>query len=318
MQEYQLVERIGKGSFGKVWKALRKQDGKIVALKKIDYHNISRSQKQLIINEINILRKINNDHVVRYLDRINEKDKCVINIIMEYCPGGDLQHLISKTKISGEYIREEQIWLSLGELALALKDCHCAPEKILHRDIKPGNIFIDEEGHVKLGDFGLAKKIDTDYTKTILGTPYYMCPEINKSARYNEECDIWALGCVIYEMAALEPPFRGNSQEMLKRNILYSPVTRFSRKYYSESLWKIVSWMLEKDPKKRPNVKQILEYRNVALTLKLSKVRNELKIIRKKTVELKDKYEKLQLKPDLNEKIDAAIPIHHSENVDNV
>ena len=208
---------------------------------------------------INILRKINNDHVVRYLDRINEKDKCVINIIMEYCPGGDLQHLISKTKISGEYIREEQIWLSLGELALALKDCHCAPEKILHRDIKPGNIFIDEEGHVKLGDFGLAKKIDTDYTKTILGTPYYMCPEINKSARYNEECDIWALGCVIYEMAALEPPFRGNSQEMLKRNILYSPVTRFSRKYYSESLWKIVSWMLEKDPKKRPSFDQIVE-----------------------------------------------------------
>ena len=104
--------------------AKRKHDGKIVALKKIDYHNISRSQKQLIINEINILRKINNDHVVRYLDRINEKDKYVINIIMEYCPGGDLQHLISKTKISGGYISEEQIWLSLGELALALKDCH--------------------------------------------------------------------------------------------------------------------------------------------------------------------------------------------------
>lgn len=318
MQEYQLIERIGKGSFGKVWKAMRKHDGKIVALKKIDYHNISRSQKQLIINEINILRKINNDHVVRYLDRINEKDKYVINIIMEYCPGGDLQHLISKTKISGEYIREEQIWLSLGELALALKDCHCAPEKVLHRDIKPGNIFIDEEGHVKLGDFGLAKKIDTDYTKTILGTPYYMCPEINKNARYNEECDIWALGCVIYEMAALQPPFQGYNQESLKRNILYSPVSRFSSKHYSESLWKIVSWMLEKDPKKRPNVKQILEYRNVALTLKLSKVRNELKIVRQKTADLNQKYEKLQLRPKLSDKIDAALPVHHSENIDNV
>lgn len=296
MQEYQLIERIGKGSFGKVWKARRKQDGKIVALKRIDYSYLSRFQKQLIINEINILRKINNDHVVRYLDHINEKDNRVINIITEYCPGGDLQHLISTIKNYREYIREDQIWLCLGELALALKDLHCAPEKVLHRNIKPENIFIDEEGHVKLGDFILATKINTDYTNTILEGSYYMCPEIYKNDQYNEECDIWSLGCVIYEMAALVPPFNGYGLESLKRNILYSPVHRFSSKYYSESLWKIVSWMLEKDPKKRPNVNQILEYRNVALTLKIIKVRNDLKVVRQKTIELERNFEKLREK----------------------
>lgn len=318
IQDYQLVERIGKGSFGKVWKAVRKTDGKVVALKMIDYSKMSRPEKQLIINEINILKKINNDHVVKYLDRVNDQEKHILHLIMEYCPGGDLEHLITKTKISNDYIREEQIWLSLGELALALKDCHCAPEKILHRDIKPGNIFINEEGHVKLGDFGLAKKIDTDYTKTYLGTPYYMCPEINKKSKYNEECDIWALGCVIYQMAALEPPFRGCREEQLRMNILYSPITRFSTKHYSDSLWNIVSWMLEKDPKKRPTVMQILEYRNVALTLQTSKVMKQLNCIRQKRTLLSEKYEKLK---ENEAKLDHQSDnqgLHHNENIENI
>ncbi|OHT09043.1 AGC family protein kinase [Tritrichomonas foetus] len=316
MQDYQLLDRIGSGSFGKVWKALRKSDNKIVALKKVDYSRMGYTEKQFLVNEVNILRKLQNEHVVRYLDRIVEKDKKIINIVMEYCPGGDLQSFIRKTRADRSYIDEDQIWLSLTELALALKDCHCGDEKILHRDIKPGNIFIDDAGHVKLGDFGLARSLTTDFAKTFVGTPYYMCPEITKNNCYNEECDIWALGCVIYEMAALEPPFKGYNQESLKRNILNSPVTRFSSRY-SDALWKVVSWMLEKDPRRRPNVMQILKFRNVALTVKLNKVRKELSNVREASAELKEKFGKLQEKSRNMDMLEARLR-RGAENLDNI
>ncbi|KAK8882489.1 Serine/threonine-protein kinase Nek2 [Tritrichomonas musculus] len=293
MQDYDLLERIGHGSFGKVWKAKRKVDGKIVAIKEIDYSRMQSKEKQMLVNEVNILRKLQNVHIVRYLNRIVNKEKKIIYIVMEFCPGGDLQSLIRETRACRSYIREDQIWLSLTELSLALKDCHCGKEKILHRDIKPGNIFIDGEGHVKLGDFGLARSLTNDLASTYLGTPYYMSPEINAGKKYDEKSDIWALGCVIYEMAALMPPFYGNDKDVLKNNIQTSTIQRFSSRY-SDSLWRIVCWMLEKDPAKRPTVLEILEYRKVALTLKMNRVHHDLSVIREKTKDLHIRMEKLR------------------------
>ena len=316
MQDYELIERVGSGSFGKVWKARRKKDDMIVALKRIDYGRMQSKEKQLLINEVNILKSLKNKHIVRYLDRFVEKDKKIINIIMEYCPGGDLQSLITETRAMRGYIQEDQIWLALTELALALKDCHCGEKKILHRDIKPGNIFIDGERHVKLGDFGLARSLTTDFAKTFVGTPYYMCPEIIRKSGYNEECDIWALGCVIYEMAALEPPFRGYSQESLKRSILYSPLKRFSSKY-SEALWKICSWMLEKDPRQRPNIMQILNFRNVMITMKTNQTKEKLNDLREHKKELDAKFQKLTERSNDIDKMEQRMN-RGIENVDNI
>ena len=315
MQDYQLLERIGHGSFGKVWKARRKVDGKLVAVKEIDYHAMVSKEKQMLVNEVNILRKLQNPHIVRYLDRSINKEMKIIYIVMEFCPGGDLQSLIRETRACRSYIREDQIWMSLTELALALKDCHYGPEKILHRDIKPGNIFIDGEGHVKLGDFGLARSLTTDLASTCLGTPYYMSPEINAGKKYDEKSDIWALGCVIYEMAALIAPFQAIDKEVLKIHIQTSPLQRFSSRY-SDSLWKIVSWMLEKDPTKRPNVLQILEYRNCALTLKTNKVRRDLSLVREKTSEVKSMIEKLKEKEKAIQEAEARAK-RGAENIDN-
>ena len=83
------------------------------------------------------------------------------------------------------------------------------PQKILHRDLKPGNIFLDESKNAKLGDFGLARVMNQEsmYAQTNVGTPYYMSPEQIKEQKYNEQSDIWSLGCLVYEMAALRPPF---------------------------------------------------------------------------------------------------------------
>lgn len=319
MQDYEFLGRIGHGSFGKVWKAKRKTDGKIVAVKEIDFSGMGSKQKQMLVNEVNILRKLQNAHIVRYLYRCVVKEKKIIYIVMEFCPGGDLQSLIRKTRACRSYIREDQIWLSLTELSLALKDCHYGQEKILHRDIKPGNIFIDGEGHVKLGDFGLARSLTNDLASTYLGTPYYMSPEINAGKKYDEKSDIWALGCVIYEMAALSPPFNGLGADALKQNIQSSSIQRFSSRY-SNALWGMVNWMLEKDPARRPTVLEILEFRNVALTLKMNSVHRELSIVREKTKELHNKMEKLRERERIIFESESKFKrgVENIENVENI
>ncbi|KAH0791843.1 AGC family protein kinase [Histomonas meleagridis] len=291
MENYILKNRLGHGSFGSVWEATRKADGKTVAVKEIYYGTMDSSARKMIVNEVNILRKLKNPHIVRYIDRVVDRPNQKIYIIMEFCPGGDLQSLITKTRANSTYIREEQIWLVLTEMALALQECHCGTDKILHRDIKPGNIFIDSGGHIKLGDFGLARHL-VDYARTMVGTPYYMSPELNAGKRYDEKSDIWALGCTIYEMAALRPPFTCMGEGDLKLHIRNDIVPRFSSRY-SDSLWKIVSAMLEKNPERRPNVQQILECRNVAMCIKIDNARKELEAIREKTAILKKNYEVL-------------------------
>ncbi len=103
------------------------------------------------------------------------------------------------------------IWRVLLQVTSALRECHTRKEgKIFHRDLKPSNIFLDKDHNVKLGDFGLSKQLGEDsiYAYTHVGTPYYMAPEQCESeCKYDERSDIWGLGCIIYEMACLHPPF---------------------------------------------------------------------------------------------------------------
>lgn len=196
MENYELDKPLGHGSFGRVWKATRKEDGAVVAIKEIDFGLMGRHEKELLVNEVNVLRKLRNPHVVRYIDRCVKRKERKIYIVMEYCPGGDLSSLITSTRGQKQHISEDQIWLTLAELAGALDECHGGEEKILHRDIKPANIFIDSEGHVKMGDFGLARNLQTDFARTRVGTPYYMSPELVSGKGYDEKIDIWAQ-CVI-------------------------------------------------------------------------------------------------------------------------
>jgi len=289
---YELGERLGKGSFGRVWKATRKFDGKVVAIKEIDYTDMSTKQRQMLVNEVNILRKLQSPYVVKYIDRRIDKEKRLVNIVMEYCPGGDLQNVIRETRASNSSISEDQIWVCLSELLVALVECHAGDEKILHRDIKPGNVFIDGEGNVKLGDFGLARELKDGLASTCAGTPYYMSPELNSGKGYNEKSDIWALGCVCYEMAALKPPFQATNSEQLKIRINTGKLQRIPSKY-SDSLWLLIQSMLDKEPSKRPSAENLLASKNVSLTLRLLDLRSERKKLKIESEKLTKKYSTL-------------------------
>ena len=134
---------------------------------------------------------------------------------MEYCQGGDISQLIKKCQNEKLQVSENIIWKILMQIVLALNECHNRKKgKIMHRDIKPGNIFLDKNNNVKLGDSGLARLMGRDsvFAYTHVGTPYYMSPEQISEDRYNEQSDIWRVGCILYEISTLRPPFEAKTE----------------------------------------------------------------------------------------------------------
>jgi serine/threonine protein kinase len=179
---------------------------------------------------------------------------------MEYCENGDLASVIRKYKRSGKRMDESKVWSIFFQLVCALHECHCRKDKILHRDIKPANVFIDRHHNFKLGDFGLARVLsaaENQFAQTNVGTPYYMAPEQVNEVPYNEKCDIWSLGCLIYELAALAPPFEANNQLALAVKIKAGRVNRLPDSF-SEELSGVVRSMLQVDTAKRPSVEDLL------------------------------------------------------------
>ena len=155
---------------------------------------------------------------------------------------------------------ESKVWSIFFQLVCALHECHCRKDKILHRDIKPANVFIDRHHNFKLGDFGLARVLsgaENQFAQTNVGTPYYMSPEQVNEVPYNEKCDIWSLGCLIYELAALAPPFEANNQLALAVKIKAGRVARLPEPF-SDELSAVVRSMLQVDTAKRPSVEDLL------------------------------------------------------------
>jgi len=234
------------GSFGVVSKVRRKSDGRTLVWKELNYGKMSEKEKQQVVSEVNILRELRHPNIVRYYDRIIDKEKMKIYIVMEYCEGGDMATLIRKCRRDKDYLPEELIWRILAQMIQALYACHTRKEgKILHRDLKPGNVFLDAQRNVKLGDFGLSRVMGQDsiYAYTHVGTPYYMSPEQIGEAKYNEKSDIWSAGCVIYEIAALRAPFEATNQIQLARKIKDGVVEKIPAKY-SDELFRLIQRML--------------------------------------------------------------------------
>lgn len=134
---------------------------------------------------------------------------------MDFADGGDMQTILKAQKEKGGYLTEDKILNMFTQICLALKHCH--DRKIMHRDLKTQNIFMMKNGIVKLGDFGIAKVLSStvEQAVTIVGTPYYLSPEIIQNKPYNFKSDIWSLGVLLYEMCALKPPFNGSNIHML-------------------------------------------------------------------------------------------------------
>ena len=154
MENYEKIDQIGAGSFGNVFKIRRKSDGKHLVWKEINFGKMSEREKSQLVAEVNILRDLRNPFIVRYHDRIVDKRSTRLYIIMEYCGGGDLGRVISRSKKERSTLDESFIWKVFAQSLVALKDCHRRSENgetkpILHRDLKPANMLLDSDQNIR-------------------------------------------------------------------------------------------------------------------------------------------------------------------------
>ncbi|KAF5384122.1 hypothetical protein D9615_003274 [Tricholomella constricta] len=294
LDQYDTLDVIGNGSFGIIRKVRRKSDGLIFARKELNFERMNDRDRKQIVAEVNILKDLGHDHIVRYHDRYVDRDAGILYILMEYCGGGDLSFVIKQAARTNRPIPEDKIWGYFLQILLALNYCHhpngharsssgsgtgisafenagsSARAQILHRDLKPDNVFLDTADKVKLGDFGLSRALtQATFASTYVGTPYYMSPELMQEKAYDTKSDIWSLGCVIYELCALKPPFHEakTHQELSNciRNGRIPPLPRG----YSQALASVIKSMLSLNPAMRPSAAQLLQHERLALTLKV-------------------------------------------------
>ncbi|CAE7442276.1 NEK1 [Symbiodinium natans] len=176
---------------------------------------------------------------------------------MDFCEGGELARQIRRARRNHQRIPEEQILRWFTQATLAVKFIH--DKHILHRDLKPANFFLTKNGSLKMGDFGIAKTMACTMAcaKTRIGTPYYLSPEVCQEKPYNWSSDMWSMGCILYEMCALQVPFDAHSISGLVQKICYGPLPLVPD-CYSDFLRRLCRQLLDREPKKRPSADEAI------------------------------------------------------------
>uniref|UniRef100_A0A0N5B4R4 G protein-coupled receptor kinase n=1 Tax=Strongyloides papillosus TaxID=174720 RepID=A0A0N5B4R4_STREA len=252
---FRLYRVLGKGGFGEVCACQVRASGKMYALKKLEKKRVKkRHAETLSLNEKQILQKINSPFVVSLAYAYETKDAlCLVLTLMN---GGDLKFHLYNLSPGG--FEEKRVQFYAAEITLGLQHLH--REKILYRDLKPENILLDDYGHVRISDLGLAVELkDNDPIKGRVGTVGYMAPEIVKNERYSYGVDWWGLGCLIYEMIEGKAPFR-QRKEKVKREEVERRVKEDQEKYsekFSESARTLCRGLLHKEPSFRLGCRRV-------------------------------------------------------------
>jgi NIMA (never in mitosis gene a)-related kinase len=249
LANYEISRELGKGAHGVVYKAKHFESGQHVVLKKISPGKL-RVNRSRINQEILCLSKLNHPNIIRYISSFEEGG--YIYLVMEFAENGDLDNFLQQLKQRRRRLSEQEIWKYAMQLFSALQYIH--DNKIMHRDIKTLNIFLDKDNNIKIGDFGISKLFefnpnDPRNDATRIGTPLYIAPEQVQNRQYDFKVDVWAAGCVLFNLCNLEVPFIADNIISLGYLIVNSTPKRISG--YSSDLDHFVRSLLEKDPKKR-------------------------------------------------------------------
>ena len=255
---------LGKGGFAKCYELICKDNKKVFAAKMIQKSNIKTPrQKQKLRSEIKIHKSCHHSHVVAFEHDFEDSE--YVYILLELCENQTLNEIHHRRKT----FTELEVQCYMIQLIKALKYLHS--HRIIHRDLKLGNLFLNDKMELKVGDFGLATKLDYDgeRKKTICGTPNYIAPEVISSLGHSFEVDIWAIGIIIYTLLIGKPPFETRdvkiTYDKIKKAEFYFP----QNSKISNSAKNLIKKILVVDPNQRPSLNEILfdEFFNQGITI---------------------------------------------------
>ena len=198
-EKYQLGDCLGKGAFGSVFRALNMGTGETVAVKQVKLADLPKSELRVITLEIDLLKNLDHPNIVKYRGFFKTSDS--LSIVLEYCENGSL-HTISKK--FGKF-PENLVGIYMSQVLHGLLYLH--EQGVIHRDIKGANILTTKHGLVKLADFGVATRTTTFHESSVVGTPYWMAPEVIELSGATTASDIWSLGCTVIELLDGKPPY---------------------------------------------------------------------------------------------------------------
>lgn len=264
---YEATRCIGSGAYGTVYLACDLRDDTQCCLKQIHMlEDASERHKRHARDEIALLKSLSHHPgIVAYRDSFVNPDDGSLCLVMDYCEGGDLAHCLRRQREElgafGDPVHfSEHVVLDwFIEMALSLDYVHS--RRVLHRDLKTNNVFLTRDGRLRLGDFGIAKALEGTVSEaaSCVGTPSYMPPEVCEGETYDYKADVWSLGCILYELMALRPCWRGDNFLAVVYAICKKEPPPLPSGLYSPELLGLVGEMLCKDPRGRPSLAQILQ-----------------------------------------------------------
>ena len=255
----------------------KKEDGKLYTLKSIKNDENNDKIKELFFNELKILLSLCHKNIISYKEAFYDKETKTLNMVLEYIDGGDLSMKIREAKQRRLLFKEKIIWSIFIQILEGINYLH--KKNIIHRDLKTSAIYLTKKGKVKIGGLSMGKNIeDFGMALTQIGTPYFTAPEIWEDKPYDYKCDIWSLGCILYELTTLQVPFLGLNMQELYQNIInlkYKPIPNI----YSNELKEIIKILLNKNQIDRPSTTILLTNKIILKKMKELYNNNNLMII---------------------------------------
>ncbi|XP_056332123.1 serine/threonine-protein kinase Nek10 [Danio aesculapii] len=261
---YAVLEHLGSGAFGSVFKVRKLSGQNILALKEVNFHNPAfgkdkrsrDSSVEKIVSEMTIIKEqMSHPNIVKYFKTFLEADK--LYIVMELIEGAPLAEHFSSLKEKKQTFTEERVWNIFIQICLALRYLH-KEKRIIHRDLTPNNIMLGERDKVTITDFGLAKqKQENSKLTSVVGTILYCCPEIVKNEPYGEKADVWAAGCILYQTVTLNPPFYSANMLSLATKIVEAVYEPLEDKSFSERVTDMIKWCLTPNADIRPDIIEV-------------------------------------------------------------
>ena len=304
LNDFEIVKYLNNEENVSIIKVKRKKDGQFYILKNLKFQLLDKKLKEKVLNDIKLLSSLNHPNIIQFKESFFDKPSNTLNLVMESANNGNLSNKISFAIVKNMNLEECIIWDVLTQILHGLYYLH--KKGITHINLNSSNSYLTKNRLIKIDDFNscyiLNKK--NNFQENQLNISLYSAPELLKKQKYNHKCDIWSVGCIIYEMASLSLPFNGENKEILYNNIKigkFHPIPSF----YSKNLQSIINDMLIFDPSKRPSSDILLNYPNIRETTKklnsiYDKYKNEINIKNTKIKESENNYKNIKHKKEEN------------------